>query len=193
MEKLEFMFNNQDEIDFLMSHINSGTCVLEWGSGGSTIGIAEDAKHIWSIEHNEGWFNRVQSEIIEESDPWEIEMLSKKENYSLFKKSNIDLYLINRNSEEALGGDGTLENYFDYVNFPLKVGQKFHIILIDGRARVECAKVAVKLLNPGGFIFIHDYAHPQPEYRRYEYEVVEEFLEKVGQVFALAKFKPRIK
>jgi hypothetical protein len=179
MEKLEFMFNNQDEIDFLMSHIDSNTNVLEWGSGGSTIEIAKVCHSIHSIEHDFEWYEKVN---------FELRHFKNSRNNDIYFK----VYYLSRDSEEAPGHDGTLENYLYYVNYPVSIGQKFDVILIDGRARVECAKVAVKFLKPGGVIFIHDYAHPQPEYRRYEYEVVEEFLEKVGQVFALAKFKPRI-
>jgi sialidase-1 len=58
---------------------------------------------------------------------------------------------------------------------------KFDLIFIDGRARVECAKVAVELLNPNGVILIHDYRNPNPACRRYEYEEVEQFLVDVEQ------------
>ncbi|MDD5358381.1 MAG: hypothetical protein PHX80_04490 [Candidatus Nanoarchaeia archaeon] len=180
MDELKFMFNNQDEIDFLMSHINSETDVLEWGSGGSTIEISKICHSINSIEHDFEWVKKVSAEL---------RKIKNSRNDDIYFR----VHYVSRDSEEDPGDDGTLENYLYYVKNPLSIAKKFDIILIDGRARVECAKVAVDYLKPGGFIFIHDYAHPQPEYRRYEYEVVEEFLEKVGQVFALAKFKPRIK
>ena len=167
---MEIMFNNQEEVDFLMSHLDPSFRVLEWGCGGSTLEIAKRVKRLISVEHNLGWYQKVKPLLPE----------------------NASLVYIQRNFEEATGHDGTLEDYRDYIRFPMSFisdAFKFDVIFIDGRARVECAKVAVKVLKEGGTIFIHDYAHPEPQYRRHEYEVVEEFLEKTGQVFALAKFK----
>jgi predicted O-methyltransferase YrrM len=163
----EMMFNNQDEVQFFLESLKLTDDVLEWGSGGSTIAIAKRVKSLYSIEHNKEWFDKVSGMIPE----------------------NTHLFHIERNFEEKSGDDGTLEDYNDYVNFPCKLGKKFDVIFIDGRARVECARQATVLLKAGGIIFIHDYCHPNEVYRRYEYEVVEEFLVKTDQKFALAKFK----
>lgn len=163
----EPMLNNQDEVQFLLENLKETDEVLEWGSGGSTLAIAKRVKTLYSIEHNKEWFDKITALIPE----------------------NVHLFYVERNKEEMSGDDGTLEDYYDYVNFPSKMGKKFDVIFIDGRARVECAKVATHLLKAGGTIFIHDYCHPNEVYRRREYEVVEDFLEKTGQVFAFAKFK----
>lgn len=169
----ECFFNNKEEEQFLFDTITPESIVLEWGCGASTIAIAKRCKKIYSIEHDERWYKEIRSKL--------------PDNAALIHKP--------RNSEEASGHDGTLENYYDYVNVCTPDPSIFStdglqpdVVLIDGRARVECAKVAAALW-PDATIFIHDYKHPQTEYRRYEYEVVEEFLEHVGQVFAMGKFK----
>ena len=164
---MEMMLNNQQEVDFLLNTLKPTQTVLEWGSGGSTLEIAKRVKNLYSIEHNKEWFDKVNAEL----------------------SSNAFLFHIPRNQEEKSGDDGTLEDYFDYVNYPKTFGKKFDIIFIDGRARVECAKVSLDLLKKTGSIFIHDYGHPVDIYRRYEYEEVEQFLNKTGQEFAMAKFK----
>lgn len=172
---LPIMFNNQQEIDFLLNSLKSTDIVLEWGSGGSTLEIGKRVKWLYSVEHDERWYEKVKNEI---------------------KANNLDnviLYRVPRNKEEKSGDDGTYEDYKDYVNFISSQYDHllFDVIFIDGRARVECAKVALQLLKDGGVIFIHDYRNPQEQYRRYEYEVVEEFLEPINGAYALWKFKKK--
>lgn len=164
------MFNNQQEVDLLLNSLKSTDVVLEWGSGGSTLEIAKRVKELYSVEHDINWYYKVKNEL----------------------PRNAHLYHVQRNHEEARGHDGTLEDYFDYVNFPKKLELKFDVIFIDGRARPHCAFMAYDLLKDGGVLFMHDYRHPQEEYRRHEYEVIEQMFEPVEGAFALWKFKKRI-
>lgn len=174
---MELMFNNQDEINYLDSFLGPDKDVLEWGSGGSTYHIANKVKSMVSIEHDEKWYKDVCEAC----------------GVGTFFKNipGLDYYHVPRNKEEAPGHDGTLEDYFDYVKFPVKLRKKYDLIFIDGRARAECAAVAVDLLKPGGTILIHDMFHPQEQYRRYEYETVLSYLDHTGGAFALHSFKPK--
>lgn len=190
---LEIMFNNQQEVDFLRANLKPTDTVLEWGSGGSTLEIAKRVHRLFSIEHDFNWVQKVRPLL----------------------PGNASLSYIPRNQEEKPGDDGTYEDYKDYIKFPmvllkrpgippsdfekLKWNNKPYnlhylqpdVIFIDGRARVECARVAARLLAPGGIILIHDYRNPTEKYRRYEYEVVEQFLDCVEGAYALWKFKPK--
>jgi len=163
----ELFFNNEDEVRFFLDAIGPDDTVLEYGAGKSTHAIASHCKHLYSIEHDKKWYNEVVRGLPE----------------------NVTLLHIARNSEEAPGDDGTAENYHDYINIVqvLDMGTGPTVCLVDGRARVHCARM-ISELYPDATIFIHDYGHPEEKYRRREYEVVEQFLEKTGQVFALAKF-----
>ncbi len=163
---MEIFFNNNDEVEFLNSFLSKNKAVLEWGSGGSSLFIAERVLHLDSIEHDIEWFNKV----------------------NFLRPSNMNLHYVPKNSEELPGHDGTYENYKDYVNFPLTLNRKYYLIFIDGRARVDCAKIASLLLEEDGIILIHDYRNPNPIYRRWEYEEVEEFLTIKNGVYALWSF-----
>jgi FkbM family methyltransferase len=173
------MFNNfenkNEELNFLLKQpqITHTSTVLEWGSGGSTIHIAPNVKELHSIEYNMNWYDRVKAEA----------------------PANVKLHYVPKNKEEMPGHDGTEEEYYDYVHFPATLGILFDLIFIDGRARVACAREAVKLLKPGGCILIHDYKNPSntPGARRPEYEVVEDFLQVEGFEYALYKFIPKMK
>jgi predicted O-methyltransferase YrrM len=47
----------------------------------------------------------------------------------------------------------------DYVLWPVDQ-QKYDLIFVDGRRRVECMKVAAECLAPGGVIVLHDGERP---------------------------------
>lgn len=49
-----------------------------------------------------------------------------------------------------LQGDG------DYCRMPVKLGQKFDIIIVDGRDRINCCKQAVDALTPAGVVVLDD-------------------------------------
>lgn len=165
----ECFFNCKDEEDLLFSYLKPNMSVLEWGSGSSTIAIAKRVKEVVTIEHDKSYFRLLESQ----------------------KLKNVRAFHIGCNSTEKQGHDGTLENYRDYINFPKSLDKKFDLIFIDGRARVECAKIAVSLLNENGVIFIHDYRNPNPKCDRPEYHEVEQFLDIIDFKYALYAFKPK--
>lgn len=47
----------------------------------------------------------------------------------------------------------------DYVLWPLDQ-EKYNLVFVDGRRRVECLKVAGECLAPGGVIVLHDAERP---------------------------------
>lgn len=182
---MELMMNNEDEVKFLFECID-GKDVLEWGSGGSTLAILKLCKTLVSIEHDETWYNKVIAELSNEKS-----CIKVSPSITTYGGEKLCYYLIQRNAEEAPGHDGTFDQYLDYIKLPDYLERRFDVIFIDGRARVECAKIAVNILKPGGIILIHDMFNPDERYRRYEYEVVLEFLDHVGGSYALHAFKPK--
>lgn len=44
----------------------------------------------------------------------------------------------------------------DYCRMPVKLGEKFDIIIVDGRDRVNCCKQAVDALSPNGVVVLDD-------------------------------------
>lgn len=174
MPDLEMFFNNQEEIDFLTSHLTKDSYALEYGSGRSTLAIAKRVRHLVSVEHKIDYYNSTRA------------LLSSN------GITNTTLLHVPAGEEPTGEDDGTYEQFKDYVAAPWQYvteNTQFDIALIDGRARVACAHfTALFLLKKGSPLFLHDYRHPQPEYRRYEYETVEQFLKPTDRVFALQKF-----
>lgn len=165
------MVNTIEEEELLLSSLKPDMRVLEFGFGNSSVIIARRVKQVVSIEHDPQWPAYFKGLVPE----------------------NIQVVLVPQNREPSKDyDDGTFDDFKNYVLAPrifLDQG-KFDIVFVDGRARVACARFAAQeYLKEGGFIFIHDYRHPTVKYRRKEYEIVELFLQRVDQAFAMAKFK----
>ena len=55
---------HHDVIKFLQEKINTNTKILEFGSGNSTIFFSKLTKNIFSIEHNQEWFNKIKPQLL---------------------------------------------------------------------------------------------------------------------------------
>lgn len=144
---------------------------LEWGTGFSTIEIAKKVKKVISIEYQMEWFLKIKHILDTE------------------KITNAEIVYVPVSAGLSRDGEGNLAECFDYVNYPKQLNEKYDIIFIDGRARVECAKVAINLLKENGIIVIHDYP-VTPLSERQHYREVEKFLKPIEFVNMLRVFVP---
>ena len=136
--------------------------MLEWGSGHSTLWYSQFVRHYYSIEHHKEWYTTVQSKL-------------REYNYSNVehKMSHVpDGYM------GWAGGfeEGTGEQFKDYVEAVSSFGvKKFDRVLIDGRARADCAKIILPYLKPESVVFVHDYHE-----REYYHKVVSDNYDEIG-------------
>ena len=127
--------------------------ILEWGSGYSSLYFPQKIKKKFNwlaVEHNKEWYNIINKK--------------NKNNYvqiKYIKPNNINW--------KKIKNDGTLKDYKDYIEYPKTLKKKFDLIIIDGRARKECFKVAKKILNKDGIIIIHD-ANRQEYYNTFKFK-----------------------
>lgn len=124
----------------LLRHITPGADVLEWGSGGTTLWLADrlpERATLTSIEHHRAWHQRVSGAI--GSRPG-VQLILAEPDGAVGKNAT-------RSEEDAIGLDG-------YLSAPKH--RKYDVILVDGVARVDCMKRAKYLLKPGGVVFLHD-------------------------------------
>ena len=124
--------------------------VLEWGSGGSTREISERFPFIEryiSIEHERDWYEKVRSLV---TDPRLDLYFVEPDNPHLAKPSRRVL----KRWEHKAEVDPTILK--TYVEYPRTLDLRFDLVLVDGRARVQCMKVGFDLLDSGGLIIIHD-------------------------------------
>jgi hypothetical protein len=118
--------------------------VLEWGSGNGTIYFAKYLKRkgisfTWTaIEHFIPWFEKV------------VVMFEKNQ-----LNDSVKCYLMSPTYEtDKLKQEK--QDLKDYINFPKTQGIKYDLILIDGRRREDCLKVAADSLSSEGTVIMHD-------------------------------------
>ena len=140
---------NHGAVKWLRSNLTAEMIGYEWGSGRSTVFLARFMKRLVSLEHKKKWFRRVQGLMAE------------------YGVTNVDYYLIPPGEEPPSASavrPQVWENlkysprkpeftaYFDHIlRYP---DQSFDVVLVDGRARVECALNALDKIKPGGFLIL---------------------------------------
>lgn len=159
----------ENEISLLNSYLKPDKIVFEWGSGGSTIYIANKVKHIYSVEYSKIWYILLYN-ILKERN-----LLDKVDLYfsiiygNIPKEGNYDIY----------------RDYIEMIEYP-KI-EKYDIVINDGRCRVLCAKKAIEFMNTDSIMFLHDY----DDYRKNKlnYKEIEEYFDIIEQVDKLVILK----
>jgi tRNA A58 N-methylase Trm61 len=125
--------------------------VFEYGSGGSTVFFANLVQEVISVEHDRGWYQKLQEEL---------------------KKLDIDNCTVHHRppSPTETGASGDPADPDDYVSgnvsyegmtfrdYTVQIDEypdeHFDLIVVDGRARPSCFKHAVpKIKNTGMLVW----------------------------------------
>ncbi len=125
--------------------------LLEWGAGGSTKALLENASSIDSyiaVEHDDSWVEEVRRHV---TDP------------------RLALHHVPPDIETPPDGAGREEIIAwcqrceddpaamrSYVTFPRGSGIRPELVLVDGRARIHCIREGFDILSPGGVLILHD-------------------------------------
>jgi hypothetical protein len=123
-------------IDFLERHLDPSAEVFEWGSGGSTLFLAQRCRSVVSVEHDPGWHAQVAAALEQACI------------------GNVDLRLepFDFEGDEGFAGSGYLH--------AVEAGS-WDAILVDGHDwsfthRPLCFAVAETRIREGGFILVDD-------------------------------------
>jgi len=132
----------EEEISLIKSYLKKDKTLFEWGVGGSTVEFSNYVKEYYSVEHDFDWYNIV--------------FKNAGENVHLFyippNTSNLEWFPV---FEEGKASD--FKSYIKFVNNIASFGKKFDLVLVDGRARVDCAVEILPHLEKDAVIFIHDF------------------------------------
>ena len=166
------------EIDLIQSYLSDKKIMLEYGCGGSTTIFPRYVKKYYSIEHNLDWFWNVQQEIYNDKlDNVEIHLCdipkgvpTKREEFweryddnILYASEHVDTNIPSFEDCVYPKDKYVWNEYIDYVD---KLNVKlFDVILIDGRARTDCAYKVLNYIDKGSIVFIHDF-WPRSEYHK---------------------------
>ena len=158
------------EKELIYKHLDSNKIMLEWGSGGSTIEFSPKVKQYYSIEHNLDWFTKVNRFL-------------KENNFK-----NVDYRFIQQNSSRTANQSQYIE-FKDYIDEVDVIGEKYDIVLIDGRARRLCAYKIIPYLNPNAIIIVHDWVLRNVYHCITDYYDVLEYIDDTPQTIATFKLK----
>lgn len=138
-------------IDYLDAFVQPDHKVFEWGSGGSTLFFAKRARHVVSIEHDEGWFEQARVALAsaagrkidyrlvragtEASPDWRFQSGARG-----WEQANFEAYV---RAIEPFDDD-----YFDVVS-------------VDGRARMGCLEIGARKVAPGGLLLLDNSNYPR--------------------------------
>lgn len=126
-----------DKVDaFLAARPNAR--VLEYGSGASTVWLGRRSGSVKSIEHDPTWFSLVQERTRAFSN---IEIILKEPKLAPSKEG----YTSTKDGFEGLC-------FREYACEVESASNFYDLIIIDGRARNDCLKVAKSHLSKGGLI-----------------------------------------
>ena len=168
---------SKSEIELILSFLKKDDIMLEYGCGGSTMFFPNYVKEYYSIESDESWANSVKK----------------------IMPKNVTMHCVpvvrpdDPNQKHAVKWDQLYTTkmyhaYKEYIETGSKIEKTFSKILIDGRARPQCARYMYDFINDDCIIFIHDWHPCRTHYRSVleKYKVINEI--KSGQcLVALSK------
>lgn len=136
-------------IDHIEQLIQPHWTVFEWGCGGSTLWLAQRCQFVWSVEHNEDWYNK---------------LIEERKQYKLF---NVAQMLVPKDK-----GDHEYAEYAAQITAYLD--EAFDLIFVDGRNRAECIQHALPKLKKGGLLVLDNSERAQyqaalPDWPRWDY------------------------
>ena len=132
-----------ESIDSIEKYLSKEMNVFEWGSGSSTIFFAKRVKRIISIEHDYDWYKKVTNHLRSKKLNKNAKVIYKKPIKIMSNKKRA-------NEEQEDYKNYSFKGYSSAINkYP---DRYFDLILVDGRARINCIKLATKKIKKGGWI-----------------------------------------
>lgn len=139
---------------FLRRIVSHGTRVFEWGSGGSTLFLANLGAETTSIEHDPAWHARVAPRLDARLDRPDVRL--------------IEPVPVDRPpAADDPGQFGSSDPRYRGMSFEAYVRAidgfadgSFDLVLIDGRARPACIRRAIPKIRRGGWLMLDNADRP---------------------------------
>jgi hypothetical protein len=134
-----------DAVDSYLQGLGGRARVFEFGSGASTIWLAERAAEVHVVEHDEDWAAKVRS------------LLDARPELS----AKVTLHVVPalpspRPATPSAGRGAANLDFTDYVATIERVGGEFDLVSVDGRAREACLDASLSHLAPHGVVLVDD-------------------------------------
>lgn len=169
---------SEEETNLILSFINKNDIMLEYGCGGSTLFLPNYVDRYYSIESDQLWADLVKKNIPKNAKIYTIPTTRPEDQEQREMTKWNQLY--------------TTKTYFaykEYIETASLINRKITKVLIDGRARPQCARYIFDLLDEDAILFFHDW-HPSRRWYKTileKYEIIKT-IDK-GQMLAVLKKK----
>jgi mRNA degradation ribonuclease J1/J2 len=156
---------SQEEINLVLSFLKKDDIMLEYGCGGSTMFFPKYVKEYYSIESDKSWANSVEKIMPKNVKMHCIPTIRPEDPNQKHAVKWNQLYTTKM-----------YEAYKEYIETGSKINKKFTKILIDGRARPQCARYMYDFIDKDCIIFMHDWHPGRTHYRSIleKYRVIKE-------------------
>jgi hypothetical protein len=124
-----------DAISWVAATLSPGARVFEYGGGGSTLWLADRVAVVTAAEHDEPWHRQLADSL-----PSSVRLL--------FRPS----------AAEGIVASAAAPGFFDDYAAAIsgEPDGSLDLVIVDGRARVECVRRAIPKVRPGGLLLIDD-------------------------------------
>ena len=137
-------------IHFLEARLRREMRVFEYGSGGSTLFFALQARSVVSVEHDAAWSAQIKqaATALDLENCTILHVAPDDRIEPRTDPADPDAYV---SSDQHFAGLSFRAYAAAIDSFP---DESFHIVLIDGRARPSCFKHALNKVAPGGVLIL---------------------------------------
>jgi hypothetical protein len=124
-----------DAVDWVGARLPNGARVFEYGGGGSTLWLEDLGCKVTVAEHDENWYRQLSSQFVPDAK-------------ILFRPPGTSGII----TSEAASG------FFDAYTAAIddELDNSFDLVIVDGRARVECVRRAMPKVKYGGLLILDD-------------------------------------
>jgi hypothetical protein len=169
---------SQEEIDSILSFLSKDDIMLEYGCGGSTMFFPQYVKEYHSIESDPEW-----ADLVKKNMPENVEL------HTVPITRPCDPNQKHATKWKQLYTTLIYKAYKPYIEKGSEIGKSFNKILIDGRARPQCARYMYDFIDNEAVIFVHDWQPCRMHYRAIleKYKILKEV--KTNQCLAILSKK----
>jgi hypothetical protein len=124
-----------DAVTWMAGHLPPHARVFEYGGGGSTLWLADQGAAVLCVEHHEAWYRQLEQAL--------------RPAATIRYRATLPTGSITSQVEP-----GFFDSYVDAICD--EPDASFDLVIVDGRARVECARRAMPKVKPGGLLLLDD-------------------------------------
>ncbi len=138
-------------IDYISKHLNSNSKVFEFGGGGSTLFFLKNKVTVYTVEHDEKWFDVLKNVVTEKKYSNWTGYFIEAEKGVLFEKPD---------KSEPLHFFTEDSNYLNcnFKSYASKINEFengfFDIVLVDGRSRASCIHQSILKIKKNGLLVL---------------------------------------